>query len=168
MMNQSALGLFFNVDQPEIQNHRSHHQVLFAPADRPLSAAPRMVAGTSLCAFDPLRSEEWANLSNNPGSRSFWLADRGNDRRVGMGERSDWYRNLAAHPALEVQIGRRRFTPKQRFLNQDEAYQEIVDDERHHPIAIRGLAPLFGYRYDGSEQSRRAFADSLRMVSFHP
>ncbi|MCB0964581.1 MAG: nitroreductase family deazaflavin-dependent oxidoreductase, partial [Acidimicrobiales bacterium] len=39
----------------------------------------------------------------------------------GTGPRADWYRNLQAHPALEVQVRNRAWTPRQRLLTQDEA-----------------------------------------------
>jgi F420H(2)-dependent quinone reductase len=38
----------------------------------------------------------------------------------GWGERSDWYRNIKASPALEVQTGGERYVPVQRFLAPDE------------------------------------------------
>lgn len=34
----------------------------------------------------------------------------------GWGEKADWYRNIKASPALEVQTGRQRYVPSQRFL----------------------------------------------------
>lgn len=30
---------------------------------------------------------------------------------AGWGEQTDWYRNLQAHPALEIQVGSRRYVP---------------------------------------------------------
>ena len=59
----------------------------------------------------------------------------------GWGERSDWYRNLKAHPALEIRTGRERYAPEQRFLTPEEVYREIVDYERLHPWAVR-IVPL--------------------------
>ena len=86
----------------------------------------------------------------------------------GRGEKSDWYRNLRAHPALEVQTGRERYAPEQRFLTPDEVYREIADYERRHPWAVRVVPPLLGFGLDGSEPARRAFAEYLRMVAFRP
>jgi hypothetical protein len=85
-----------------------------------------------------------------------------------VGERSDWYRNLKAHTALEVRVGDERCAPEQRFLGPEEVYREIVDYERRHPWAVRIVPPLLGFRLDGSESARRAFAASLRMVAFRP
>lgn len=86
----------------------------------------------------------------------------------GWGEESDWYRNLKASPALEVRVGGERYPPKQRFLTPEEVHAEIVDYERRYPWATRIITPLLGFRLDGSEAARRAFADSLRMVAFRP
>lgn len=86
----------------------------------------------------------------------------------GWGERSDWFRNLGAHPALEVRTGRERYAPSQRFLTPEEVYAEIVGYERRHPWTVRVVPPLLGFELDGSEAARRAFAASLRMVAFCP
>ena len=86
----------------------------------------------------------------------------------GWGERSDWYRNLKAHPALEIRTGRERYAPEQRFLTPEEVYREIVDYERRHPWAVRIVPSLLGFRLDGSDAARRAFANSVRMVAFRP
>jgi deazaflavin-dependent oxidoreductase (nitroreductase family) len=86
----------------------------------------------------------------------------------GRGEKSDWFRNISASPALEIRTGRERYAPKQRFLTPEEVYKEIVDYERRHPWAVRIVPPLLGFKLDGSDAARRSFADSLRMVAFRP
>jgi deazaflavin-dependent oxidoreductase (nitroreductase family) len=40
---------------------------------------------------------------------------------AGMGPSADWYRNIQASPAVEVVVGRRRFTPAHRTLDETEA-----------------------------------------------
>ncbi|MCP8304572.1 MAG: nitroreductase family deazaflavin-dependent oxidoreductase [archaeon] len=84
------------------------------------------------------------------------------------GENSDWYRNIQANPALEIQTGRKRYVPIQRFLTPDEVYMMFTDYERRHPQVAHTLLKLVGYQYDGSESERRALAASLRMVAFLP
>ena len=37
------------------------------------------------------------------------------------GPNTEWMRNLRAHPALQIQIGRDTYVPEQRFLSEDEA-----------------------------------------------
>jgi deazaflavin-dependent oxidoreductase (nitroreductase family) len=84
------------------------------------------------------------------------------------GERADWYRNVRATPALEVRTGGERYVPEQRFLAPQENYAVISDYGRRYPLAFRVFAKVFGYPLDGTEAARREFANSLRLVAFHP
>lgn len=88
----------------------------------------------------------------------------------GWGERADWYRNIKASPALEVQTGRQRYVPSQRFLAPEENLARISDYARHHPLVFRFLVKAFGFEYplDGTEATRRHVAESLRLVAFCP
>jgi deazaflavin-dependent oxidoreductase (nitroreductase family) len=84
------------------------------------------------------------------------------------GEKSDWYRNIEANRALEVRTGGRSFTPEQRFLSPEETYAEMTEYERQHPRLARGLSSWLGKPIDGTDEARRRFADSVRMVAFRP
>lgn len=84
------------------------------------------------------------------------------------GDRSDWYRNIEASPAMEIRIGRERYVPEQRFLSAEEVHTEISVYERRHPLLARLLPRWLGYPLDGTEGARRRFADSVRMVAFRP
>jgi deazaflavin-dependent oxidoreductase (nitroreductase family) len=84
------------------------------------------------------------------------------------GERAEWYRNLRAAPALEVQTGWRRYRPVQRFLSHDEAAAAFTEYERLHPLAARCLTKLFKGQDKRSEGARRASIASLPMISFRP
>lgn len=86
----------------------------------------------------------------------------------GWGERADWYRNIQATPALEVRTGGDRYVPEQRFLAPEENRAVIADYERRHPLAFRFFARVFGYPLDETEDERRRFAESLRLVAFRP
>jgi deazaflavin-dependent oxidoreductase (nitroreductase family) len=46
------------------------------------------------------------------------------------GREADWIRNIRAHPALQVQIGRQSFIPEQRFLSQDESLAVLAGFRR--------------------------------------
>jgi len=85
---------------------------------------------------------------------------------AGFGPTSDWYRNLQAHPAIEVRCALQRFRPVQRFLSPVEGAEMLSWYERHHPRAMRMLVRLFRYHYDGTDASRLALATALPMVSF--
>lgn len=85
-----------------------------------------------------------------------------------LGERADWYRNIQARPALLIQAGRQRYVPQQHLLSTDEAYEFFTSWERQHPLEARLAALVLGWDYDGSPASRRALAESLRLVAFRP
>ena len=84
------------------------------------------------------------------------------------GERSDWYRNVAATPALEVRTGGKRYVPEQRFLAPEENHAIVCDYGRRHPLAFRVFAKVFGYPLHGTRAERREVARSLRLVAFRP
>lgn len=87
---------------------------------------------------------------------------------AGYGEQTDWYRNLQAHPAREVQVGTRRYVPQQRLLSSEELLTRLQDYEHRHPHTLRRLLRTIGYPYDGSEEGLLAVAQVLRAVEFRP
>jgi deazaflavin-dependent oxidoreductase (nitroreductase family) len=84
------------------------------------------------------------------------------------GEQTDWYRNLQAHPALEVQIGSRRYVSQQHFLSTEELLTLLQDYEHLHPRGLRLLFRHLGYPYDGSPEGLHAIAQVIRGVEFRP
>jgi deazaflavin-dependent oxidoreductase (nitroreductase family) len=90
----------------------------------------------------------------------------------GWGRRSDWYRNIQARPAREVVVGRRSFVPEHRDLTQDEAVAALAGYEQRNriaaPVVRRALSRLAGWRYDGSDESRRRLVGELPLVMFWP
>jgi deazaflavin-dependent oxidoreductase (nitroreductase family) len=91
---------------------------------------------------------------------------------AGLGPTSDWYRNLQAHPAIEVAIGRQRFQPRQRVLSEPEAVAVLADYERRNrwatPLVRRMLTWLVGWEYDGTDDARRRLANELPLIAFRP
>jgi deazaflavin-dependent oxidoreductase (nitroreductase family) len=90
----------------------------------------------------------------------------------GFGHRSQWYRNVLAGQAVEVQVARLRFEPAVRPLGLDEAVDVLADYERRNrlaaPLVRRVLSKLAGFRYDGSDAARRRLVDTLPLVAFRP
>lgn len=84
------------------------------------------------------------------------------------GEKSDWYRNIIKTPALQIQTGRDRYVPEQRFLSTDETEHELERYVAHHGPSAKMLSRLFGVNFAESAEARRQFAESSRMVAFHP
>jgi len=84
------------------------------------------------------------------------------------GPDTEWMRNLRAHPALEIQIGRERYVPEQRFLSEDEAVAVGLEFRQRHPWRLRLLATILGWGDLSSEQAMRALVRGRPFVAFRP
>jgi deazaflavin-dependent oxidoreductase (nitroreductase family) len=85
-----------------------------------------------------------------------------------FGERADWYQNITAHPAIEVQTGGSRYAPQQRLLDADERLASLRIYQRRYRRAFLAVMRYLGYQYDGTEIGLRTLADSVVMVAFRP
>ncbi len=61
------------------------------------------------------------------------------------GPQTDWYLNLQRHPAVRVQLGGQTFTPQQRFLSEEEAFDVAVQFRREHPHRMRLASRILGW-----------------------
>ena len=84
------------------------------------------------------------------------------------GPKTEWVRNLRAHPALQIQIGRESYVPEQRFLSEDESVAVAVEFRRRHPWRLRLLAAILGWGDLSSDAAVREFVLSRPFVSFQP
>jgi deazaflavin-dependent oxidoreductase (nitroreductase family) len=84
------------------------------------------------------------------------------------GERADWYQNIVAHPALEVQTGGHHYVPLQRLLDTEERLEALRTYQRRYRRAFQTVIRLLGYPYDGTEAGLRALAESVVVVAFRP
>jgi len=84
------------------------------------------------------------------------------------GPNTEWMRNLRAHPALEIRIGRDRYLPDQHFLSEDEAVPVAVAFRERHPWRLRLFAAILGWGDLSSESAIRELARSRPFVSFRP
>lgn len=87
---------------------------------------------------------------------------------AGWGEQTDWYRNLQAYPALEIQMGSRRYVPQQHFLSTEELLTLFQDYEHRHPRGLRLLFRHPGSPSDGPPERLRAIAQVIRGLEFRP
>ena len=91
---------------------------------------------------------------------------------AGMGPSSDWYRNIEANPAVEIVVGRSRFAPIHRRLDEAEAAAVLEEYERRNhwvlPIIRPVLTKLLGWRYDGGDTARVRLVRQLPIVAFRP
>ena len=84
------------------------------------------------------------------------------------GKDADWIRNIQAHPALKVQIGRESFTPGQRFLSADESVAVLAGFQRRHPYRSRLIASVLGWGDLRSATAARDFVSTRPFVALWP
>ena len=84
------------------------------------------------------------------------------------GPNTEWMRNLRAHPALQIQIGRDSYVPEQHFLSEDEAVAVVVEFRRRHPHRLRLFATILGWSDLASDEAVREFVRSRPFVVFRP
>jgi deazaflavin-dependent oxidoreductase (nitroreductase family) len=84
------------------------------------------------------------------------------------GPTTEWIRNLRAHPALQIQIGREAYVPEQRFLSEDESVAVVREFEGRHPWRTRLFAAILGWGDLSSDTAVREFVRSRPFVSFRP
>jgi deazaflavin-dependent oxidoreductase (nitroreductase family) len=84
------------------------------------------------------------------------------------GQNTEWIRNLRAHTALQIQIGREAYVPAQRFLTEDEAVAVAIAFRDRHPWRLRLFAAILGWGDLSTEAAVREFVRSRPFVSFRP
>ena len=96
------------------------------------------------------------------------------DRRTGeavicsvWGPHTDWIRNLRAHPALRVQIGRDSWVPEHRFLTEEEACAVGLEFRRRHPWRARVFKRALGVDLT-SDATMRDYRRTRPMVALRP
>jgi deazaflavin-dependent oxidoreductase (nitroreductase family) len=82
----------------------------------------------------------------------------------GFGAKADWYRNLLAHPEVEIQVGSRSYAVVAVPLGQSEAGEAMVGYARRHRVAARGLARFMGFEADGTESGYRDIGRCIPML----
>lgn len=81
----------------------------------------------------------------------------------------DWYRNLAAGPAIEVRIaGQRWRRPAHRFLDGAETLRTLRAYQNAHPQAWRRIAPLLGFPVDPHDPRWPGVAEATHAIAFTP
>lgn len=84
------------------------------------------------------------------------------------GPNTEWIRNLRAHPALEIQIGRESYVPEQRFLSEDESAAVAAEFRRRHPWRTRLFSAILGWGDLSSDSAVGEFVRSRPFVLFRP
>lgn len=81
---------------------------------------------------------------------------------------SDWYYNIQASPALEVETGFVRYVPLQRTLSPEEITTMFLEYCRKHPIFSRMVCRIPGWKWDSTYEEFLELARTLRGVAFRP
>lgn len=97
--------------------------------------------------------------------------DQGSGEAVivaGWGPRTDWFRNIQAHPAVDVQLDGRTFRPQQRFLDADEAFDVARQFCREHPYRQWFFSKVLGWGDLRDDARVREFIRTHPFVAFRP
>jgi deazaflavin-dependent oxidoreductase (nitroreductase family) len=81
---------------------------------------------------------------------------------------SDWYYNIQAAPALQVETGFVHYVPVQRTLSPEEIATTFVKYCKQHPIFSRMVCRIPGWKWDSSYEEFLELAHTLRGVAFLP
>ncbi len=81
---------------------------------------------------------------------------------------SNWFRNIQATPALEVQTAGVRYAPRQRMLTPEEIAASFVEFRRQYPVFSRMIARIPGWNIDSTYDEFLELARTLRGVAFEP
>jgi deazaflavin-dependent oxidoreductase (nitroreductase family) len=97
-----------------------------------------------------------------------WDARTREVKAVSAWNASEWYKNIQATPAQQVETGFTRYAPVQRDLSPAEIAQLFVDFRRQHPIFSRMVCRIPGWKWDSSYEEFLDLAHTLRGVAFRP
>lgn len=81
---------------------------------------------------------------------------------------SDWYLNIQASPALQVETGRTRYAPQQRTLSPEEIARLFEAYRDKHPIFSRIVCQIPGWKWNSSHEEFLKLAHTLRGIAFWP
>jgi hypothetical protein len=78
---------------------------------------------------------------------------------------SDWYYNIQASPALQVEIGFVRYAPVQRTLSPEEITTAFMEYRKKHPIFSRMICRIPGWQWDSTYEEFLELARTLHGVA---
>ncbi len=81
---------------------------------------------------------------------------------------SDWYYNIQASPALQVETGFVHYVPAQRTLSPEEITTAFMEYRRKHPIFSRMICRIPGWKWNSTYEEFLELARTLRGVAFRP
>ncbi len=95
----------------------------------------------------------------DPQGPTFYVAS-------GFGRRAHWFRNIVAHPEVEIQVGWRRYRAVAEVLAPDQAAEVLQAYAQQHPIAFRELSRLLGIPTPQDREGFRRLTQAMPIVAF--
>lgn len=84
----------------------------------------------------------------------------------GFGEKSQWFRNIAANNDVFLTIKSTEYKATASVLSEDQAAHVLLRYVKAHPKSIKSVARLSGYAMDGSEHDVIEFSKVIKIVEF--
>ena len=81
---------------------------------------------------------------------------------------SDWYYNIQARPALQVETGFVRYVPVQCTLSPEEITTTFMEYRKEHPFFSRMICRIPGWKWDSTYEEFLELAGTLHGVAFKP
>jgi deazaflavin-dependent oxidoreductase (nitroreductase family) len=81
---------------------------------------------------------------------------------------SDWYYNIQASPALQIETGFVHYVPLQRTLSPEEITTTFLQYRQKHPIFSRMICRIPGWKWDSTREEFLELARTLHGVAFTP
>ncbi len=82
--------------------------------------------------------------------------------------RSDWYKNIQALPALQVETGFTRYVPDFRILPPEEIAALFKQYRDKHPLFCRIVCKIPGWKWNSNYEEFLELARSIRGIAFRP
>jgi deazaflavin-dependent oxidoreductase (nitroreductase family) len=79
---------------------------------------------------------------------------------------SDWYYNIQALPALQVETGFVHYVPAQRTLSAEEITAAFMEYRKRHPLFSRMICRIPGWKWDSTYDEFLVLARTLHGVAF--
>lgn len=139
---------------------------------------PVFVARMGFAGWESLFGLEWMLLTTTgrkSGKKRYTMVDvllydRETDVyfiEVGFGEKSDWYRNIQAHPLFEAQVKRRKFKAKAEKLPPDRTGDIMINFIRRRPRYAKSVMKMAGVTFT-TEEELREMAPQWLLLAIHP
>ena len=86
----------------------------------------------------------------------------------GFGKRSDWYLNILAQPAVNIQVGWRKMAVTAVPLTPEESGQAMVDYAHRYPTAAKNLSKILGFDVSTEEEYRKVGREHIPFIALKP